>query len=117
MSIDSVLSGIGEMIGDLGFSFKSVADKAKTGAAMTPQGQAVTAASSAMSRGGSGKPSTNVIPTSGGSSTVSNITNKAKGMMGTLTSKKVFGIPILYIAAPVGIIMVVGGSKKFRRRK
>lgn len=115
MSVDCVLSDIGDMVGSLGFSFgksiKSVADKAKTGAAMTPQGQMVQAATSATSKGGT-------IPTSSKSSGIMSkfggAGSKAGGMLSSFTKKKLYGIPVLFVAGGIGAFVFFKFGRKRR---
>lgn len=94
---DELLSSVGDIIGNLAFgkSIKKVASKVKTGAkqyaASTPQGQAITTAQSAMKKQNKKK---SVIPKPG---------KKGSKISGTgtwfssLTEKKIYGIPILYV--------------------
>lgn len=121
MSIDSALSDVGDCIGDcLSFSFgktiKSVADKAKTGAAMTPQGQAVSAASGAMSKSSSAPKSSSVPKSSGGfMSKITGGGSKAVGggMFNRLSQRKLYGVPVLFVVAGLGFF----GFLRLRKAK
>lgn len=129
MSIDSVLSDVGDCIGELGFlkkvkkSVSKVASKAKPMAAqygaMTPQGQAIQAGASAMSKTKGGKPKS--IPTAGKSrGGFTSFMGKGKrGIKGSgnffsnLNRKTIFGIPALFVLIPLGYY----GFKKLKRRR
>lgn len=122
---DEILSGIGDtvngLLGDIGLfdKAKSLVDKAKPlaqqYAAATPQGQAVMAAQSAMKKQKSGKAqasalSPSVIPPPGSS------VGKGGGVTSKFTSlksKKMFGIPILFVAGgSIAALMLLKKKKR-----
>lgn len=98
MSLDCMLSSIGDVLGSLGFnikdSVKKVTDKAKTGAAITPQGQMVQAATSRDTIPTSKTQSGGIVSKLGGS--------KAGSMLSQLSQRKLYGVPVLFVLAGLG---------------
>lgn len=126
----SIISGLGKCANDcmcdgVGFfdkikeSVSKVSSKvtskvpaqAKTAAAMTPQGQAVMAAQTALSKkqaGASKSSAVSVIPKPG------QIKNKTTNMFKGIMKKKVFGVPVVFAGA--GLLLALPMLKKIGRK-
>lgn len=116
---------INNILGDIGFGFSKVLDKAKevTSQAaakyqeLSPQGQAIKAGVQQFGKGASTTPTTSRISTSSGAipTTKSSYKTGIGGAIKKIMKKKMFGIPVMI---PVlGIFVGIPMLKKFARKR